>query len=266
MRTDPRPTARTIAAYYPEDYGPHRHAGDVGKSPRALRVWWKRLLIQAFDSSSRKIPKLMPGQVLEIGCATGDFLADMSAKGWLVQGLEFSRRAARIAIDQGFPVQVSTVDEAQYPRESFDLIVGWMVLEHLHHPITSLQRLCTWAKPGGWLALSVPDAGSWEFRTFRDRWYALQVPTHLFHYERRSLQLILKAGGWKVHRVFWHRNPANLLISLKYLCSDHGWNRVAALLSAIAEDRRYRYLRALLGFVLAAMRSSGRMTVWAQKI
>src|SRR3546814_19345766 len=59
-----------------------------------------------------------------------------------------------------------------------DLIVGWMVLEHLHQPLAVLRKLRRWIQPDGWLVLSVPDAGSLEFRVFGDRWYALQLPTH----------------------------------------------------------------------------------------
>src|SRR3546814_9273497 len=81
-----------------------------------------------------------------------------------------------------------------------DLIVGWMVLEHLHQPLAVLRKLRRWIQPDGWLVLSVPDAGSLEFRVFGDRWYALQLPTHLHHFSPETLANMMTAAGWTADR------------------------------------------------------------------
>src|SRR3546814_20558991 len=67
------------------------------------------------------------------------------------------------------------------PETPFDVVVGWMVLEHLHEPLAALKKLRRWVRQDGWLVLSVPDAGGLELKLFRDRWYAL----HLRSEERR---------------------------------------------------------------------------------
>jgi predicted SAM-dependent methyltransferase len=152
------------------------------------------------------------------------------------------------------------------PTEPYDLIVGWMVLEHLHNPIHALQKLWHWTRPGGWLVLSVPDAGALEFKVFKDAWYALHLPNHLYHYTLETLNLILEQSGWKIERVFWHSNPNNLLQSLRYRCQDRGWKRTADYLLDIVEGRRLRYVHLLLGRVLGMLRASGRMTIWARRV
>jgi predicted SAM-dependent methyltransferase len=152
------------------------------------------------------------------------------------------------------------------PTEPYDLIVGWMVLEHLHNPIHALQKLWHWTRPGGWLVLSVPDAGALEFKVFKDAWYALHLPNHLYHYTLATLNLILERSGWKIERVFWHSNPNNLLQSLRYRCQDRGWKRTADYLLDIVDGRRQRYVQLLLGRVLGMLHASGRMTIWASRV
>jgi hypothetical protein len=152
------------------------------------------------------------------------------------------------------------------PLEPYDLIVGWMVFEHLHEPMQVLEKLRHWTQPDGWLVLSVPDAGALEFTVFKDAWYALHLPHHLYHYTLETLGLVLERSGWHIERVFWHSNPTNLLQSLRYRCRERGWQKAADYLLDIVAGRRQRYARLLLGRVLGMLHASGRMTVWANRV
>lgn len=263
-RTNPRPSPAHMGYYYPENYGPHQCSGQTCDPARISRPWWKRLFLKVVNSNARRTPDLQPGRMLEIGCSTGDFLAEMAGKGWKVEGIEFSARAAEGAIARGYSVNACTVEEAQYANGTFDLVVGWMVLEHLHQPVAALHKLRDWVKPGGWLVLSVPDA-RWEFQVFRDRWYALHIPNHLFHFDFQTLSKTLEAAGWRMHKTFWHRNPANFFHSLGYVFGDAGWSGMKNYCDSIAIGKRHKILRMLLGYLLGSARASGRMTVWAQR-
>jgi hypothetical protein len=190
----------------------------------------------------------------------------MAEKGWDVEGIEFSEKAADAARRLGYPVQVGTIDSAVAPEKAYDAIVGWMVLEHLQNPVQCLKKLRDWATDESWLVLSVPDAGSWEFTFFKDAWYSLSLPMHLFHFTPSTLRTVLRAGGWRVERIFWHNDPKNLFHSLRYRCLDRGWSQSGALLLDIAEGRRFRVGRLLIGRMLGVLRSSGRMTVWARPV
>jgi SAM-dependent methyltransferase len=203
--------------------------------------------------------------MLEIGCAAGVFLRLMAERGWQVEGLELSERAAGLAKSQGLPVQVGSLENAADPSAPYDLIVGWHVFEHLHHPLIVLEKLRQWSRPGGWLAMSMPDASCWEMSFFKTRWYGLQLPNHLFHYTPSTLTALLARTGWRAKRYLWHANANNLLESLRYVCCDYGWGAMADLFLDIARGRRFRYPHRLLGKALGLMRASGRMTVWAQR-
>jgi len=203
--------------------------------------------------------------MLEIGCASGAFLHRMAAQGWQVQGIEFSSAAAQAAIQAGYKVHAGALETAPTPSSRFNLIVGWMVLEHLHDPVAGLRKLRAWAHPDAALVLSVPNAGALEFVLFRQRWYALQLPTHLYHFTPGTIREILEAGGWELEKVHHQRVLSNLVASLGYLMQDRGHLRLARRLIEFPE-RAGRLMDILfpLAWILSLFGQTGRMTIWAK--
>jgi|RhiMethySRZTD1v2_1073278.scaffolds.fasta_scaffold36153_7 SAM-dependent methyltransferase len=265
LRTSPRPTRTEISRYYPDSYGPYASTliggGANGTAPRSRQRVWDRLL----EPTTNVLPSLPCGRMLEIGCGSGAFLHRMATAGWEVEGLELSPTAGAQARHLGFPVFIGSLAEAPEPDRPYDLVVGWMVLEHLHDPVAMLRKLSHWSSPGGWLVLSVPDAGALEFKLFRDAWYALDVPRHLFHFTARTAALVLARGGWELQRVIWHDNPNNLILSLRNRLQERRWSRAAELLRQVADGQRFGRARLALGKLLGSLRASGRMTLWATR-
>jgi SAM-dependent methyltransferase len=267
LRTSPRPTPAAIQRYYPANYGPYASTSVAAgpatavRSPR--RSWLGGRLLAP---RTNVIPPLSPGRLLEIGCGAGGFLHRMAQEGWEVEGLELSPEAGRAARELGFPVFIGSLSDAPDPAKPYDLIVGWMVLEHLHDPLQMLRKLWRWSAPGGWIALSVPDAGALEFRLFQDAWYALDVPRHLFHYTPKTAARVLRQSGWKLQRILWQDNPNNLILSLRNRLQERGWQRTADFLKDVADGRRYGRLRLIIGKLLGSLRASGRMTLWARRM
>lgn len=266
MRTTPRPTPETIGYYYPDDYGPYLGT-QVRQTEPASRIkkLLKPLVKRVFNFNTQCLPSLAPGRMLEVGCASGAFLHEMSSQGWQVQGIEFSEKAAQAAAQLGYRVHAGPLETAPPPEEPFDLIVGWMVLEHLHDPIGGLKKLREWAKPGAWLVLSIPNAKSLEFRLFKEKWYALQVPTHLHHFTPETIRRILLAGGWKLEMVHHQRVLSNLIASIGYVVRDKGYAKFGGKLISFAERGGWgAYALYPLAFLLSVFGQTGRMTVWAR--
>lgn len=269
MRTNPRPTPESIGRYYPDNYGPYsgtqvepQHSNRTSGIKNFLRPLVRRV----FDTKSEALPALRPGRLLEIGCASGSFLHKMAARGWQVEGIEFSEKAAKAARALGYPVHNGPLENAPAPIRSFDLIVGWMVLEHLHNPVGSLKKLHEWANPGAWLALSVPNAQALEFKFFRDKWYALHLPNHLYHFTLRNLVKVLDAGGWTLEKVHHQRSPNNLIASTAYLVESKGWHRLGSWLrNHLAGGGKWFYMLFPVGWMLSVFGQTGRVTIWARK-
>lgn len=270
MRTTPRPIPEAIGLYYPDDYGPyigtHVDRTKPQKTSGIINLL-KPVVRSLIKFNTNALPVLVPGRMLELGCASGSFMHQMARQGWQVQGIEFSEKAAQAASHLGYHVFTGPLETAPTPEEPFDLIVGWMVLEHLHDPIGCLKKLRKWAKPGAWLVLSVPNAGSLEFAIFKDKWYALQLPTHLHHFTPQTLRRVLQAGGWKMEKVLHQRVLSNLIASIGYLLRDRGLIKLGQLLVNYPERAgRLNYLLYPLAWLLSLIGQTGRMTVWARII
>lgn len=268
MRTNPRPTLETIEYYYPDDYSPYLGTMVNSESPSpthsSLLKRIARLLVQF---NTNRLPPLPPGRILEIGCASGAFLHLMALNGWKVNGIEFSSAAAENARALGYSVHHGSIESAPEQDHFYDLIVGWMVLEHLHEPLLSLKNLHRWTKSRGWLVISVPNVGGYEFKIFKDAWYALQVPTHLFFYTPKTLEKVLERGGWRIEKLFHQRILNNIFPSIGYILSDRGIEHAftRALIDFPLNARRMNYFLYPIAYLLALFGLTGRMTVWARR-
>jgi 2-polyprenyl-3-methyl-5-hydroxy-6-metoxy-1,4-benzoquinol methylase len=264
MRTNPRPTPRSIGKYYPDDYGPYL-ATQTPQSKSPARKLLGPLIKRLVKFNIQSVPSMPPGRMLEVGCAVGEFLRTMAGRGWEVEGIEFSEKAARAAANLGFRVHAGPLETAPVPKEPFDLVVGWMVLEHLHDPLGGLKKLREWSKPGAWLAMSVPNAGALEFRFFRDKWYALQLPTHLTHFTPDSITKLMAASGWQVTQIQHQRVLSNLISSLGYSLRDKGLEKLGRRLIEFPEKSGQMALALHpLAVLLSSFGQTGRMTVWAR--
>lgn len=268
LRTNPRPTPETIGYYYPSDYGPYLGTVVASQAEGGLKAKLVNLGKQLLQTKSAVIPVMAPGRLLEIGCASGSYLNAMAAQGWQVEGIEFSPEAAASARKLGYRVDDGAVETIERDDAGFDLIAGWMVLEHVHQPLAVLRKLRRWVKPQGKLAISVPNAGSIERRLFGASWYALQLPTHLYHYDPASIRKLMAAAGWRVTKIHHHRTLANLVASAGYRLRDKGHNRLGQTLIDFPE--KGGRLGALLVFpfawIAAMFGQTGRMTIWAEPV
>lgn len=267
MRTNPRPTPGTMGYYYPDDYGPYQGTQITSDDSGDNLPLWKKLAKLLIRFNTDCIPEMTPGRLLEIGCASGRFLHKMANQGWLVEGVEFSDSAAEAARSLGHSVQTGSVESVADYDEPFDLIVGWMVIEHLHQPVETLEKLAHWTKPGGWLAISVPNAGSLEFKLFKDKWHALHLPNHLYHFTPQTLDKLLEKSGWKMKRVLHQRVISSQFDSLGYIAGEYFPNsRVHQFLNGFSEKGLiWNVALYPLAWLLSLIGQTGRMTIWAQK-
>lgn len=265
MRTNPRPTPDTIGAYYPSDYGPYRSAPSLPKVKPS--TWHRRLrtrLNRFLGKDVRRLPDVAPGHLVEIGCASGAYLAEMRAQGWSVEGIEFSDEAAQTARALGLTVQTASLETARPPQRTADVLAAWMVLEHLHEPLEALKKIRPWVRPGGWLVAAVPDAGAMERRWFGEFWYGLHLPAHLYHYTPRTLGKLLDSAGWELVAVRWQPNAMNLLNSLEWMSDARRWPRVLKATQWLKNAPKAASLRKRMGWLLGVTRQSGRMEIWAR--
>jgi SAM-dependent methyltransferase len=261
MRTNPRPTPRSIGAFYPDAYGPYV------ETAKEATPGLKTLLRRFSDPLDTAIPAVSKGRLLEIGAASGSYLLQMQRLGWAVTGIELDAASAKRAAQRtGARVLQQDLASVTFDeREPFDLICAWMVFEHLHDPVIGFRRCLEWLKPGGWLAFSVPDCGNWQFRTFKTNWMALDVPRHLYHFSPPVLEEIVRHCGYQPLTIQWQRTLFDVSMSLALAVEATAGARVGTYARRAAESLPIRALARGSGILAAPFHWTGRLTVWAQK-
>lgn len=188
----PLPDAETLAGFYPASY----YGGEGWK----FRPPIERLVRSLGRVSARQLVRgLAPGaSVLDVGCGRGVLLGPIADLGLSPHGLEVHPEAVR-GIDPRAQVRIAPgLVEAGYPRESFDAIVLWHVLEHLPNPREVLVECRRLLRPGGRLLVAVPNFSSFQARWSGAAWFHLDPPRHLFHFPAEVLVRLLERCGLSV--------------------------------------------------------------------
>ena len=159
----------------------------VAGAPLPLNAWLR------FDGISRALGRTSGVErVLEIGPGVGAIGARLASR-YRYTAVELDPAAAAIAHARLAPLggTVLNGDESLLPpRESFDLVCAFEVLEHIEDDAAAL---CSWRKrvrAGGWILLSVP-AHQHRFGPHD------QLVGHFRRYDRDGLGALLADSGFE---------------------------------------------------------------------
>jgi len=142
---------------------------------------WHQALLRLFAPE--------PGALLDVGCATGRFLAAARSDGHRGRGVELSDYAATQARALGFEV-ASSLDEL---REPVDVITMWEVLEHVADLRGALVAARDRLVDGGLLLLSTPDTGAPAVVARGERWIGFRSSLeHLTYLTQTFLAPVLR--------------------------------------------------------------------------
>jgi SAM-dependent methyltransferase len=194
LRQDPRPTRETISFYYPLEYEPFA----IDKEHSCLRRWERRYGM--FKRRRAIERRCSGGRLLDVGCATGDFLYEMARSGrWEVEGVEPNAEAARYGQEHfGLTIHVGELKTVDLPAKAYDVITMWDVFEHLHDPMANLRIIARLLKPGGWFVFSIPNVESWERWLFGKHWRGWELPRHLYFPTRKLMTAMLHEVGMDI--------------------------------------------------------------------
>ena len=213
LKTYPQPSLDELPSYYEsEDYISHTD------SKRTLfEKLYHLVKTNALKNKVALITNENPskGNLLDIGAGTGDFLNQANRSGWNCVGIEPNEKAKNIAIAKGVQF-VATLDDLD--DHSFDVITMWHVLEHvpdLEIQIKTLKRLL---KPNGTIFIAVPNFKSFDAKHYKSFWAAYDVPRHLWHFSKISIQKLFNKENLKLKKVkpMWFDSFYVCLLSEKY--------------------------------------------------
>lgn len=238
---NPRPDRKEIKRFYPDAYGPHAETHGPTHSHRlsSLRrriyslfynyplcnrkngILLKALLLPVkWAVGKNTIPFQGEGKILDIGAGSGSFLASMKALGWDPYGVDISLEAVKRARRLGVKMFQGEVQDASFPEWFFDVITLRAVLEHVHHPVETLQEVHRILRDRGIVYVVVPNISGLNFWIFGRYWYALEVPRHLYAYSPSVMRHLAKKTGFEVLSTRFRSSTLGLRASLQYWYND----------------------------------------------
>ena len=226
---NPRPSVEEIGKYYPDKeyfldskrcvYAyDHEQAYKTKSQAGNLRLSAQRLFAERFfNDHPKKVSfkdrlrdfiiahrfgrlktTFAKGKILDVGCGDASFLACLKKMGWDVHGTEVSAVTAKKAKENKIDVFIGDLLDAKYEDDSFDMVRMWSVLEHLHEPAGYLKEIHRILRDKGSLIVQVPNINSLAFKLLRKNWCALDVPRHLYHFNKKTLKALIQQQGFIV--------------------------------------------------------------------
>lgn len=202
----PQPTDDRLA----EIYGPSYYRPWQEESAEVVRHM-KQLTFRPLLDRCEVQPG---GSVLDVGCATGDLVAEVVSRGWRGFGVDFNQwaidEARRTVPDAEF--FSGTLHDEPFPGQRFDAMVMVDFIEHVRDPASELAAAKPRLAPGGRLVLSTPAAGSVTHRLTRRNWPQYREE-HLTYFSEAGMRALLERLGFTVRSI----SPTTKVLTGAYL-------------------------------------------------
>ena len=207
-----------------------------------------------FQAIDPKVLRLRPGQrLLDVGCGIGRHVLELSRVPGLYLGIDWvrpellkaaywfdlmrleGRAQGRVSFTQG------DVSRLPFAAGSFDRVVCTEVLEHVPDDRALLAELVRVLRPGGVLAVSVPDELSERLLWRLSRKYRTAPGGHVRIYRRRQIVRLLRDGGVRPYAVrLRHSLEACYWLVGSLLSPERDGHPLVAQLRAVLNSERPR--------------------------
>jgi SAM-dependent methyltransferase len=238
----PVPTEEDLLQFYPTTYYAHQPAV-TDFTPRGLRhrgVWLKLHYLKYFRGynhlrvSANPIlaclafflnhkplhihePVFQPGGILlDYGAGSGDQVAFAQYVGWQAEGIEINLYAAKAGSDAGINVHHGSIDILEGRTNRYNYIMSSHCIEHVPDVWRLFQAFFKALKPGGILAIDVPNADSTAAERFTKFYYYLGMPVHVHLFSPHSIGLLCQMTGFIDLRMatysLWHTEVESTIL------------------------------------------------------
>ena len=161
----PRVTLEELRALYSRDY--FDPAADIGFKDYARQQ--QRYEREGYFLAKKLRRVARTGRLLEVGFGLGFLLESLKRHtSWEVEGIDVAQFGIWFARRKyGLNVKCMTLEEANYPSNTFDFVIQKDLLEHVLRPREHLIETCRIMRPGGLLWLTTPN-GKANLKPLRD--------------------------------------------------------------------------------------------------
>lgn len=139
--------------------------------------------------------KYLSGPILDIGCATGNFISVAPS---IIEGIDIDDDCLRAAEKRGLKVRKIDLNKEMCILESnkYEGIYAKHVIEHLQEPLNFLKDIRRILKHSGKTIILTPNCPYMLDKGFWDDY------THIHPFTRRSLEMLAIDAGFKQMKIY----------------------------------------------------------------
>ncbi len=200
--TNPRRSIEETTELYSEQYFSSDDPSSLGyEDYSAHAVGLRRVSLDNLDIIESYVRP--PSLILDVGCAFGYFLEAASSRGWRTLGVEISAYAAEAARNRaGGIVHTGALESAALEASTVDVVVMWDALEHTLDPSATLREARRILRPGGYLFMTLPNAGSAPARVMGSHWYGFKSASeHNYFFSPDTIGRMLEKTGFSLAEI-----------------------------------------------------------------
>jgi SAM-dependent methyltransferase len=138
------------------------------------------------------------GRLLDVGCATGDFLT-IAQEHFRVEGVELSKWSTDIARSRGLVIHNCELANLE-TSEPYDVVTLWGVIEHFEDPVIEIKNIARLMRSGGIVCLWTGDFESCLSKLFGKKWWWVQGQ-HINLFSKRSLCRLFENNDFDLVRI-----------------------------------------------------------------
>jgi len=188
-----QPIPNNLDDYYKsDDYISHTDSrkslmDKIYHTVKRVSILSKLQMIERFGRKNKRL--------LDVGAGTGDFLLSAKKRGWEIMGVEPNHDARMRSREK--KIELLSAMEV-LPGEKFQVITLWHVLEHLPDLENQVLKLVWHLEENGTMVIAVPNFNSFDAKHYQEFWAAYDVPRHLWHFSKSSIEKLFLKHGLKI--------------------------------------------------------------------
>ena len=164
-------------------------------------------LIASYRVEIQNLEKIKNGgKLLEIGCS-GGLLLSLLGKQWEITGVDIDKNAitaARKRLGKRAQLIYAPLHKANLPNGTFDVVLMRAVLEHIPDPRSFLQIANQLLKPGGLVAITVPNISSLCGQLYKEYFRMVDPIHHIWYFSPKTLKLLLTSYDFKIDKITYN--------------------------------------------------------------
>lgn len=185
--------AKTVAEPLPQEMQQHTYS--IMYQVEGAHWWFvgRRRIIESFVEQIFPETGNSTPRILDVGCGTGANLEMLSRFG-APEGVDVSADALAFCRARGLTdLNEGTAENLPYPDQTFDLVTGLDLVEHLDSDVAGLREMHRVLRPGGRILLFVP--------AFMFLWGVQDdISHHRRRYTLKELKRVVTEAGFTVER------------------------------------------------------------------